>query len=110
MKFRSRLNIDLSIFAANLNCLKQIAPANDIIFMVKADGYGHGSKSIVNFSYNELNIKEFGTASLDEALLLRGELSKEEFELYVFSDIQISEKSNIELYLNHRIIPVISKL
>jgi alanine racemase len=110
MKFRSRLNIDLSIFSSNLNCLKEIAPSNDILFMVKADGYGHGSKSIVSFSYNELNIKEFGTATLEEALVLRRELSKEELELYVFSDLQISEKSNIELYLNQRIIPVISNI
>ena len=110
MKFRSRLNIDLSILASNLNFLKEIAPSNDIIFMVKADGYGHGSKAMVDFSYNELNIKEYGTATLSEALLLREELPKNEFELYVFSDIQISEKSNIDLYLNQRIIPVISSM
>jgi alanine racemase len=110
MKFRSRLNIDLSLLQDNFKNLKDIAPSNECIFMVKADAYGHGSKSIVNFSHNELKISEFGTATLGEALFLREELSKEEFELYVFSDIQIQEKDNIEAYLNKRIIPVISNI
>ncbi len=78
--------------------------------MVKANAYGHGLKPIVEFSHNELKIKEFGTATLQEALYLREELGSFEFEILVFSDIQIYEKRAIEAYLHKRIIPVISSL
>ncbi|MCO4792118.1 MAG: alanine racemase [Bacteriovoracaceae bacterium] len=108
MRFRSRLFVDLSKFESNFSLLKEICPSNEVLFMVKADAYGHGAVPIVRFSYSELGIKEFGTATLGEALQLRQEIPDGEFEIYVFSDIQIYLKECAEQYLNRRIIPVIS--
>jgi alanine racemase len=108
MRFRSRHFVDLSILKENYNKLKKICPNNEVIFMVKADAYGHGLIPIVRYSVTELGIREFGCATLGEALQLRDELYDLEFEIYVFSDVQIELKECAEIYLNRRIIPVIS--
>lgn len=110
MKFRSRLHIDLNLLNSNYQELREIAPSNDLIFMVKADGYGHGAKSIVDFSFKELSIKEFGTATLGEALQLRQELKDSQFELCVFSDTKIYDPESFDIYLNNRITPVLSNM
>ena len=110
MRFRTRLYVDLSLLADNFEKLKELAPKNEVIFMVKADGYGHGMVPIVHFAITELNIKEFGVATLGEAKKLREELADYEFEIFVFSDIQIESKACQEIFLSHRIIPVISNI
>ena len=108
MRFRSRHFVDLSILSKNYEKLKKLCPTNEVIFMVKADAYGHGLIPIVRHSITELGIKEFGCATLGEALQLRDELNDLEFEIYVFSDVQLELKECAEIYLNRRIIPVIS--
>jgi len=109
MKFRSQLVINLKNLAHNYNSIKQMAPHTEILFMVKADGYGHGMIPIARYAVEELGIKELGCASLSEALKLRVELGGLDFEIYVFSDTQLSLPENADLYLKRRIIPVISK-
>ena len=82
----------------------------EVIFMVKADGYGHGMIQITRFAILEMQIKEFGCASIAEALKLREELHDLEFDIYVFSDTQLDVDENFEIYSKRRIIPVISSL
>ena len=108
MRIKSQMEIDLSLFAENFEKLKKIAPNNEVLFMVKANAYGHGMVPIVQFAYEELGIKEFGCASLGEAIHLRDKVPDGEFEIYVFSDVQLELKEATETYLNRRIIPVIS--
>ena len=74
MRYRSRHLIDLSLLKENFKKLKVICPKNKVIFMVKANAYGHGLIPIVRYSVTELGIKEFGCATLGEALALREEL------------------------------------
>lgn len=108
MRLRSCMEIDLSILASNFKSLKKICPNNEVLFMVKANAYGHGMIPIVKYSHFELGINEFGCASVGEALKLREELPDGKFEIYVFSDVQLVLEEAVEIYLNHRIIPVIS--
>ncbi len=108
MRFGSQLEINLSALEKNHQKIKAICKSNEMIFMVKADAYGHGLIPIVRHSVTELGIKEFGCATLGEALHLRDELNDLEFEIYVFSDVQLELKECAEIYLNRRIIPVIS--
>jgi alanine racemase len=108
MRTRSRLAVDLGILADNYQKLKILCPRNETLFMVKADAYGHGLLSVVHFSFKQLGIKEFGCATLGEALRLREELEEDEFEVYVFSDNQLGLQSLAEAYLHHRIIPVLT--
>lgn len=108
MKFRSRLIVNLNHLEHNFKLIKKMAPDSDILFMVKADGYGHGMVPIVRYAVTELKISEFGCATISEAVKLREELSDLEFDIYVFSDVQIEHDENADLYVKRRIIPVIS--
>ncbi len=108
MRFRSRHIISFEKLESNFKKLKSICINNKIIFMVKANAYGHGVIPIVRHSVEKLGITEFGCASLGEALLLREELYDLEFEIYVFSDVQVELRECAEIYLNRRIVPVIS--
>lgn len=110
MKFRSRLVVNLNHLAYNYSLIKKMAPKSEIIFMVKADGYGHGMVPLVRYIVTELEGKEFGCATISEALNLRIELNDLEFEIYVFSDVQLEHQENGDLYLKRRIIPVISNI
>jgi alanine racemase len=108
MRLRSRMEIDLSLLDSNYQKLKQLCPNNEVLFMVKADAYGHGLIPITHFSHFELGINEFGCASIGEALQLREKIPDGRFEVYVFSDVQLVLEEASEIYLNNRIIPVIS--
>lgn len=110
MHSRSCLNINLSLLAENFQKLRSICSQNEIIFMVKADAYGHGLLPIVNFAHKELGVKEFGCATLAEAIQLREEFFDCQFEVYVFSDVQLQNKESAEFYLNRRILPIISNI
>lgn len=100
--------VDLKLLGENVSSLQEFYKQQNILFMVKADAYGHGVLPIVRYAYQELGINEFGCATLAEALHLREHLPDLEFEVYVFSDVQIELKDSSEFYLNRRIIPVIS--
>lgn len=108
MRDRSRLLVDLRLLGENVSSLKDLYKQQNILFMVKADAYGHGILPIVRYAYQTLGIKEFGCATLAEALHLREHIPDLEFEVYVFSDVQIELKDSSEFYVNRRIIPVIS--
>lgn len=110
MKFRSRLVVQLDHFAYNINQIKSISPDANILCMIKADAYGHGMIPIARYAVTQLGIKEFGCATIGEALLLREELHELEFDIYVFSDIQLELLENADIYIKRRIIPVISNV
>lgn len=109
MRLHSRQQVRLNLLKDNALKVKKIAPSNQILFMVKANAYGHGIEEIVSYSYNEIGISEFGVASLGEALFLRERLPEHQFDLFVFSDLEISHCDNYRHYIDKRLIPVISK-
>ncbi len=110
MRYRTKLVVDLKLLGENYTQLRKLAPANQILFMVKANSYGHGMIPIVRSAVEQLEIKEFGLATTGEALYLRQELPSLQFEAYVFSDVQIELQTCTDIYLHQRIIPVISSL
>jgi len=110
MKFRSRLVVNLNYLKQNFLEIKKIAPKSNVLFMVKADGYGHGMIPVARYAFEELGVREFGCATIGEALKLREELHDLHFDIYVFSDIQLELHENADIYLKKRIIPVISNL
>lgn len=110
MKFRSRLVVNLNHLSYNYQQIKKLAPDNQVLFMVKADGYGHGMIPVARYAQTELGVREFGCATIGEALKLREELNDLEFDIYVFSDIQLELLENADIYLKRRIIPVISNV
>ena len=110
MKFRSRLIVNLNHLKHNYQQIKKLAPNSHVLFMVKADGYGHGMIPVARFACTEMGVNEFGCATIQEALSLREELNDLEFDIYVFSDIQLELHENADIYLKKRIIPVISNV
>ena len=106
MEDRAVLKIHLYKVADNIDQLAALASGKGIIFMVKANGYGHGMVDIVRFAHLEKEIKKFGVATLNEAIELRELLWGESLEIIVFSDLRLRE--SYSTYLDRRIIPVIA--
>ena len=107
MRYGSRLAVNLDILGQNIDSLKKICPNNTILFMVKANGYGHGLVEISRYALKK-GVSEFGCATLAEAIMLREQLKNEKFEVYVFSDFNLNIKQQGEQFLEKRIIPVIT--
>ncbi len=110
MKFRSRLIVKLDHLKSNFLEVKRLAPKANVLFMVKADGYGHGMIPLVRYAYEELKITEYGCASVFEALKIREELEDIDCDVYVFSDIQLEHQDRINVYLDKKLIPVLSNM
>jgi alanine racemase len=67
----SWVEIDLDGLRANIDALRAvISPATDIIFVVKADAYGHGLPVVVSAAAS-CGIRWFGVAHLHEARAVR---------------------------------------
>ncbi len=108
MRLETSFKVRLDLLAKNFEHLKGLTPDNEIIFMVKADAYGHGLLPIVEFATVELGIKNFGCASVGEAIAIRRNLPHLECNLWVFSDLNLELKAAKEAYLNLNILPVIA--
>lgn len=108
MRNNSTLSIDLNLFEKNINLVRGMCPSLHIIFMVKANAYGHGMIEMTRFAY-ELGIREFGVATLFEAIELRKNLPYLEFEIYVFSDLELKSRHVIN-YKELNIIPVLHSI
>ena len=107
MRFGSRLAVNLDLLGQNISSLKKLCPNNNIIFMVKANGYGHGIVEVVKCALKN-GVTEFGCATLAEAVNLREEIADHEFEIYVFSDFNLNIEAQGDHFLEKRIIPIIT--
>tara|TARA_R110000868_G_scaffold42895_5_gene144710 strand:- start:10558 stop:11688 length:1131 start_codon:yes stop_codon:yes gene_type:complete len=107
MQTRASLYVYPELLARNIADLKILAAGKEIIPMVKSNGYGHGAVEISN-TLMDLDIKILGVASLAEALELRTQMNKNSCEIYVFSDPQLSDNTNLAFYQDFRLTPVIS--
>lgn len=67
---RTFAEINLNNILWNINELKKcISPSVKVMFIIKADGYGHGAVPIMQFL--EDNVDAYGVATIDEAIELR---------------------------------------
>ena len=107
MRYTGQFSIDFSYLAKNYQKLKVLAPSNDVVFMVKANAYGHGVDEVTRFSSQELGINQFGVASIGEAMGIRQRQPDLMVELTVFSDTEILNPVYQECYTDYRINPVI---
>ncbi len=62
--------IDLGALRHNFRTLRALAPASDLMVVVKADAYGHGAVTVARTLLGE-GCRHFGVATLDEARELR---------------------------------------
>ena len=108
MRFNSSFQVNLSHFRFNLDLIRKKINGQNIILMIKADAYGHGIVPMVEAAYS-FGVKEFGCASLGEAIYLREQLPDLQTDIYVFSDLALEGNHSTE-YAGLRIIPVISNM
>ncbi len=110
MRYSSELEVHLNLLAKNFESLRDLAPSNEIIFMVKANAYGHGINELTFFANKELSVSRFGCASLAEAINIRKNNPELDCELWVFSDLNFYQEKYLQLYSDYNIVPVIASL
>ncbi|MBL7665921.1 MAG: alanine racemase [Bacteriovoracaceae bacterium] len=108
MRVSSYLEVNLGLLEENFNSLKKITKAK-VLFMVKANAYGHGLVPITEHCLKKNLCQDFGCAALGEALILKEKLAKYKFTVYVFSETDLAEKGALEHYRSD-LIPVIHQL
>lgn len=65
------VEIDLNCLAYNLKKLKKILGKSRLMFVVKANAYGHGIEEISSFAQRNGLCDWFGVSSIEEGILLR---------------------------------------
>jgi alanine racemase len=110
MRYESRLLVNFSNLEYNLKNLKAKAPQNEVLFMIKADAYGHGLEEVYEFAAMELGIKKFGVASLKEGVILREKYHHLKTDIYIFSDLNLSLSNSQDVYEKFNLIPVLASL
>lgn len=110
MRLSSELSVRLDYLKHNIDLVRSVSNSCDILFMVKANAYGHGVCEVVRYCYEECGIKEFGVATLGEALYLRENLPEVFCDLYVFSDHELRRKEYYRYYIDQRLIPVVTSM
>ena len=104
-QFRSWTVINLNNFRFNIYQLKKLLkPEVELMQIVKADAYGHGSVEIARES-EKLGIKWLGVANSDEGILLRLERIKSRILI-----LSPSFHDEIENIINYDLIPSISNI
>lgn len=110
----SYLKVDLKAIAYNIQniqvLIEQESSEAKLLCMLKADAYGHGLHNVYRYLYESMGMRHFGLACLEEALQLRKTFKNYDDHLFVFSDAGISSVSDIDVYLDYAIIPVINRL
>jgi alanine racemase len=106
VRYQSSLEVNLTSFNHNISKLKARLSNQKIIFMVKANGYGHGMDMMARQAYQS-GISEFGVASLAEAVLLRENDQLNQASIYVFSENCLEDTQYHQVYVDNRIIPVV---
>lgn len=103
--------IDLDAILHNFNRAKELAPASQVMAVIKADAYGHGAIKVAN-KLKAAN--SFGVARISEAVklresgisqpicLLEGVMNKEELNLASIYELQVVVHSDYQLDLMHR--------
>lgn len=88
---RAWLEIDLAVVARNFQVVRSYLPAHTAICaVVKADAYGHGIEAIVR-TLDRLSVDSFAVISLDEAIRVRKETSRDVLILGYLDDAEIAE-------------------
>ncbi|MBC75363.1 MAG: alanine racemase [Halobacteriovoraceae bacterium] len=110
MRYRSELEVDFRVLKENFDLLRELTPSNKVVFMVKANAYGHGLLECSKFASEELDVDSLGVASLGEAVHLRKSLPSMNTDILVLSDTGMMFNHVRELYLDYNISPVLSSI
>lgn len=110
MRSNSVLDINLNNLNYNFSLLRDITSA-EIIFMVKADAYGHGICELAAHAYQTCKTRVFGVADIEEAKALFEYFTQSkiyDFSIYVFSNPCLENEIYKEIYSSGKIFAVIN--
>ncbi len=110
MRHSSQLIVSFPLLAENIKHIQSLAPASQILPMVKANAYGHGLLPVAKFLAHELKIQQIGVASLGEAMTLIKDEPAFPARVYVFSDTEILHPEYSQFYLYHDVLPVLHQV
>ena len=98
-----RVEVDLRALAANVDALRNaLAPGTEILFVVKADAYGHGLVPVARCAYAR-GVRWFAVVALERALQLRQALPQARILL-----LGVSDPDDLEQLVGERITPIIA--
>src|SRR4051812_28726695 len=107
---RAVAEISRAALIGNFRAIRKIVPKQDLIPMVKADAYGHGSVWVANAIAGETGLRAFGVATLVEGAELRAGLraAAPAVDIIVFSDVMPFTEIVGQFCERHRLTPVLS--
>lgn len=100
---RPILEIDLNHLTENYKLLEQLAPKSVSAAVVKDDAYGLGARIVAETLYKEAGCRNFFTAHAVEGMRIRDVVPNA--NIYILQGIG---EDSIELFREHKLIPVIS--
>ena len=109
MRYESELLVFFERLKNNITKIKNKAKNNEIIYMVKANAYGHGLLPISKFIENKMDGKYFGVASIGEAKKLLPELQNSKSKIFVFSELCLRDKTQI-YETTSQVVPVLAAM
>lgn len=99
---RSWVEVDLGMLADNLRrCREGVAPGTEIVFVVKADAYGHGAAPVAARAF-AAGVRWFAVAYVEEALEVRAVLPDARILV-----LGAAEPEDVPALQAHGIIPVV---
>ncbi len=98
--------IDLNSLAYNLKKLKEILGKSRLMFVVKANAYGHGIEEVSLFAQQNRLCDWLGVSSVEEGLLLR----QKGIKLPVLVLGSVYPMKNFQAFAEHNLTPTISSL
>ncbi len=99
---RSWVEVDLNALAENIRAIRAgLSPRTEIIFVVKADAYGHGAVPVARKAA-ACGVKWFAVAFPDEAVEVRRAAPEAELLL-----LGVAAAEDVPALLEHRIIPIV---
>ena len=106
MKANSWIEISKENLLHNLRTIKKQINGSKLIFIVKANAYGHGIKEVTQITEKAKNlVNAYGVHSLEEAILLRNLGIKK--DIFVLGYINFA---NLEYIIDYQLIPTITNL
>ncbi len=110
MRSTAVFSVDLKLLEENIQRAQVLAEKKKLLFMIKANGYGHGAKALYQFCAARALIENFGVATLGEAIELRTAFPKLRSNIYVFSDLEFQDPDSRNMYEDLSLIPVLSNI
>ncbi|GAB4029098.1 MAG: alanine racemase [Elusimicrobiota bacterium] len=102
----TRAEIDLDALSFNLKKIKKMLGSRRLMFVVKANAYGHGIEEVSSFAQRKRLCDYLGVSSIEEGILLR----ERGIRLPILVLGSVYPMKNFSAFVRYNLIPTISSL